>query len=427
MKNIFLILLLLTLIHSTERTYILCEGDYYTDDASLWMEQNNQIYQLSDNPIGNIGQSMTIFNDQLFVILNGSSKIIVYNINQYNGNLDYLQTIDTFGSGPRELFIVNNFGFLTEWNTQTISILDLNTFEIINSIPIDGLPESIVTDGEYLYVSIILNSDWSTGNLVISIDLEDYSISNYYNVGLGPNQMIILNNIIYISRTYYDNEWDEFTGTSSINLATEEIFIQDYGINNIALCGSDIASYNDTLYRTWNGGIAMLDENLEIIPETQIGGYEYESVYSMAINGDEIYIGLTDDFLSPDEVVVLDFFGNVVMEYSVGAIPGSYAFWNSELSMQNFEVTKNDISLLGNYPNPFNPKTNITFYLKETSNIDLIIYNLLGQEIYRDKNTIYPSGYNTITFVPKDELSGFYIYEISTKNASKTSSMMIIK
>jgi len=39
------------------------------------------------------------------------------------------------------------------------------------------------------------------------------------------------------------------------------------------------------------------------------------------------------------------------------------------------------VGLLGNYPNPFNPQTTISFSLNEPTNISLTVYDILGREI----------------------------------------------
>lgn len=53
-------------------------------------------------------------------------------------------------------------------------------------------------------------------------------------------------------------------------------------------------------------------------------------------------------------------------------------------------------SLSQNYPNPFNPKTNIKYSLPEASQVNLIIYDILGREIVVLVNEVQTAGYKTV-------------------------------
>ena len=69
------------------------------------------------------------------------------------------------------------------------------------------------------------------------------------------------NNEIYISRTYYDENWNAFYGTSKIT-SNEQVIIENYGLGTA--CGGGIYSYQNAVYRIYEGGIAKLDEDLQI-------------------------------------------------------------------------------------------------------------------------------------------------------------------
>lgn len=82
-----------------------------------------------------------------------------------------------------------------------------------------------------------------------------------------------------------------------------------------------------------------------------------------------------------------------------------------------------------NYPNPFNPSTTITFTLPSSSDVSLIVYNLLGQQIdILIDNEYYSTGDYTVEFRADDHLStGVYIYRLTTDRYTQTKTMTLIK
>ncbi|MCD6176904.1 MAG: T9SS type A sorting domain-containing protein, partial [Candidatus Cloacimonetes bacterium] len=60
-------------------------------------------------------------------------------------------------------------------------------------------------------------------------------------------------------------------------------------------------------------------------------------------------------------------------------------------------------SLIGNYPNPFNPTTNIKFSLKADSKVSLNIYNIRGQKVKILINENMQVGYHSIVWNGQDD------------------------
>ncbi|MFZ1288885.1 MAG: T9SS type A sorting domain-containing protein [Melioribacteraceae bacterium] len=88
----------------------------------------------------------------------------------------------------------------------------------------------------------------------------------------------------------------------------------------------------------------------------------------------------------------------------------------------------NEFYLEQNYPNPFNPTTNISFNLPKQSNVDLRIYNALGEESGIVLNrTNFLSGFHTFKFDASKLASGVYLYTIKTDFGSFSKKMMIMK
>ena len=51
--------------------------------------------------------------------------------------------------------------------------------------------------------------------------------------------------------------------------------------------------YNNEIYRSYDGGIAPLEYNLDIRTSSRIGSYDQSQVYSTEVIGDYIYFGIT--------------------------------------------------------------------------------------------------------------------------------------
>ena len=87
-----------------------------------------------------------------------------------------------------------------------------------------------------------------------------------------------------------------------------------------------------------------------------------------------------------------------------------------------------EFSLEQNYPNPFNPSTTISFKLPVSSQVDLRIYNLLGQEVaVLINNEELNSGVYKYSFYASQLPSGVYFYRIIAEDFVETKKMLLIK
>ncbi|MEP1306525.1 MAG: T9SS type A sorting domain-containing protein [Balneola sp.] len=86
-----------------------------------------------------------------------------------------------------------------------------------------------------------------------------------------------------------------------------------------------------------------------------------------------------------------------------------------------------DFELKQNYPNPFNPSTNISFTIPQSGNVEIIVYNMLGQKVSTLINTRYVQGTHSITFDASNLASGIYLYRIKSNNFVSTKRMTLIK
>jgi len=302
--------------------FVANEGNYGAGNGSVSMIDDKGQITTIDN-IGDVVQSVEVYKNKLFVIVNNSHKIMIYNITENGVNLPGIE-ISTENSSPREMVIINDKVYFTNWNSKDVKVLNLTTYAIDSSIPIEGLPEDIITDGINLWVSIpnLELNDPSDGTKVVKINLETEQIVDIYEVGRGPQSLTLLNDDIYVSRTYYSSNWTETTfGVSKIGDVISEAV---YGLGSP--CGGSIMTYNNKVYRSYKGGIAPIDDNLAIQTLERIGSFDQSQVYHVEIINDYIYFTLTD-YSTMNMLKKVDSNGYVLDSYDVGVNPGDLAYW----------------------------------------------------------------------------------------------------
>jgi hypothetical protein len=83
--------------------------------------------------------------------------------------------------------------------------------------------------------------------------------------------------------------------------------------------------------------------------------------------------------------------------------------------------------LENNYPNPFNPTTNIKFGMPKAGRVVVEVYNLLGQKIVTLLDGHKAAGYHLVQFEAYNLPTGMYFYRIQTEEFHMVKKMMLIK
>ena len=408
-------------LQSSEKLFVACEGAYYDGQGSLSIiNEDGEVDQIQN--LGNTVQSITVYDNHLFIIANGSSLIHVFDIND-EGNLSLNNTINLNSSGPRYMLIheESNSAYITNWYTQDIKIMNLETFEITNSIPVNGLPEDIIFDGEYIWVSITANADWTDGSTVIKLNPADNIIAEY-EVGYGPGDLLFHNNSIYVSRTYYDADWNAFYGTSRID-ENENITIAEYGVG--MPCGGSLTTHNNDVYRSYNGGIAPLDDELGILSDQQLGDLGFLNVYDVKSINNKIYFAVTD-YNTLNQVVILDEGGSEIGTYDVGIIPTDFAVWDNSVLNNDNDFLSN-FQILGAYPNPFNPNTNFDINIPEAGYLSVNIYDISGKLVTNITNDYYLPNNYSFNWNASKVSSGLYIINATLNNYTISYNITLLK
>jgi hypothetical protein len=86
-----------------------------------------------------------------------------------------------------------------------------------------------------------------------------------------------------------------------------------------------------------------------------------------------------------------------------------------------------EYALEQNYPNPFNPSTTIRYDLPYASNVNLKVYDLLGQETMTLVDEERPAGVYEVRFNAQNLSSGMYIYRLRAGDFVATKRMLVLK
>ena len=91
-------------------------------------------------------------------------------------------------------------------------------------------------------------------------------------------------------------------------------------------------------------------------------------------------------------------------------------------------VMPKEYSLYQNYPNPFNPTTIIRFDITKQSNVKIVVYDMLGNEVAKLVDAAnLPAGSYSTDFDASNLASGIYVYKMDAGDYSLTKKMTLVK
>ncbi len=176
------------------------------------------------------------------------------------------------------------------------------------------------------------------------------------------------------------------------------------------------------------GAVAVQDSCEQILVYSQASGREEipfsfevisgRSFLSSPVLAYEVYNELTGEF-EPGRVIAGRQKTSIVMFREIGE-PG------------NEPPIIDNIKLHGNYPNPFNPTTRISFSLSNEAVIELIIYNVKGQKVKTLYSGLTEKGDHALIWQGKDDdgkdvSSGLYLYKLKVGDQEFSKKMLLLK
>ncbi|MDP8201543.1 MAG: FlgD immunoglobulin-like domain containing protein [Candidatus Tenebribacter burtonii] len=171
----------------------------------------------------------------------------------------------------------------------------------------------------------------------------------------------------------------------------------------------EMPSINDLDH--FNIYFALDEEEFELIDETIGTQYIYEHEY-IPTTTYRFYLTTVNQYGMESDP------SEIVEGYSVDA---------------NGNIIPITTELNGNYPNPFNPTTTISFSVAQTSSlVNVEIFNIKGQKVKQLVNEVLPAGKHIVVWNGKDDngkqaASGIYFYKMKSRDYQKSRKMLLLK
>ena len=207
------------------------------------------------------------------------------------------------------------------------------------------------------------------------------------------------------------------------NPLEDEIYLSNSGKINIAY--SDICGGKEGIECLADSQIVWLSGNINVDP---LYDSEADIPYQLSENSLCIDQGTTHFVFSSGYEINLELIDYLETAPDMGAYESPYKY----ITAVEKRYYPNTYSLKQNYPNPFNPITHIQYGLPVVSDVKIIIYNILGQQIkfWYFENKL-PAFYEFIwdgTNNQNQKVStGIYIYQMQAGDFIETKKMVYMK
>jgi len=98
----------------------------------------------------------------------------------------------------------------------------------------------------------------------------------------------------------------------------------------------------------------------------------------------------------------------------------------TDLNIDSPNLVSEEFVLYPNYPNPFNPITNIKFEINVSGNVSIDIFNIRGENMYNETVPLNPGTYSR-AWNARNYSSGIYFINIKSGKSSFTQKALLVK
>jgi len=221
-------------------------------------------------------------------------------------------------------------------------------------------------------------------------------------VTLFNAKVSVINSIIY------NNEPNQFYLYNPLPYSNDTLIIQNSIVEN--------GEYG--ISEQGENSVNWLENNLDIDPWFE---GDDPNPYELAANSPAIDAG-TALFVWEEDTIV-----NMDPDEYIGLAPDIGAYEYRDPDAVDNKVVPEGFVLYPNFPNPFNGSTQITFSIPASNRVELIVYNLKGQQVSYQSFKDLDAGVHHATWDAGDLPSGVYLFEIISGDLKLSSKALLVK
>lgn len=301
--------------------FVVHEGNFQGGNASLsfynkstGIMSNGVFSSVNGIPLGDVGQSMEIFVNKGYIVVNNSGKVEVVNLS----DLTSIGTITGLTSPRYVRVLTASLGYITDLFSGLITVFNPSTLEVTGTIEVNGHVEQVVNT---LYGLIATGT---SANQVYKINISTNEVTDSVYVGVGPSNMVLdfEGKVWILTNGGWGTEEPKLVHLDPYTMQIEESF--DFPSTNnypgnlvINGAGTELYYVDGQVYK-----MDITDNSLPTLP------FANAFAYKCGVDpvDDIVYISDAGDFNSNGKVYRYQSNGTPLDTFNVGVIPAEYAF-----------------------------------------------------------------------------------------------------
>lgn len=296
---------------------------YLSEDYSA--VENGIFNKVNGESLGDQAQSITLNGDNAYIMVSNSNKIEVVDKN----TMEKKVTIASQLIKPRYMAAVDgNIGFISCWgdtgddNDDYVAILNTTNNSVISQLSVPLGPEKIIADDSYAYVAH--KGAWGNNNIVSVIDLGSRQISNTIQVSDKPESMVLENHFLWVLCT--GTAWGTETAGALYKIDIDNNFsiVQQFQFA-VTQHPQNLSYDNGKLYYYLDNQVFKMDSNDTSLPSNVF--IDNVPAYNMSAKDGKLYVTDAKNYTSEGDIIIYDLStATEITRKTLGIIPGDISF-----------------------------------------------------------------------------------------------------